>query len=71
MILKGTKIVILPLDHKNLESLQWMTVFRDSGVAAFIGPDETCRHEALVASAWNLPMIAFVSLHTKCMRRQL
>lgn len=30
-------------------------------VIAFIGPDESCLHEALVASAWNLPMISYVS----------
>lgn len=33
------------------------------GVVAFIGPDESCMIEALVASAWNLPMISYVSLH--------
>lgn len=32
------------------------------GVVAFIGPDESCLYEALVASAWNLPMISYVSL---------
>lgn len=31
------------------------------GVIAFIGPDESCLYEALVASAWNLPMISYVS----------
>lgn len=30
-------------------------------VMAFIGPDESCLYEALVASAWNLPMISYVS----------
>ena len=39
-----------------------MTEFRDQGVTAFIGPDKSCRQEALIASAWNLPMIAFVSI---------
>lgn len=37
-----------------------MTDMRDDGVVAFIGPDETCTAEALVASAWNLPMISYV-----------
>lgn len=32
-------------------------------VIAFIGPDESCLHEALVAAAWNLPMISYVSTH--------
>lgn len=35
---------------------------RDEGIAAFIGPDETCTTEALVASAWNIPMISYVSI---------
>jgi len=29
---------------------------------SFLFPDDSCTHEALAASAWNLPMIAFVSL---------
>lgn len=32
-------------------------------VVAFIGPDESCLYEALVASAWNLPIISYVSFH--------
>lgn len=39
-----------------------MTDMRDEDVVAFIGPDETCTSEALVASAWNLPMISYVIL---------
>jgi hypothetical protein len=38
-----------------------MTEMRDNGTVAFIGPDDTCRSEALVAAAWNLPMISYVS----------
>lgn len=30
-------------------------------VIAFIGPDESCLYESLVASAWDLPMISYVS----------
>ena len=43
------------------ETITRMTALRDEGVAAFIGPDYPCKNEALVAGAWNLPMIAFVS----------
>ncbi|XP_052898800.1 LOW QUALITY PROTEIN: guanylate cyclase 32E [Anopheles moucheti] len=39
--------------------IQKMTEMRDSGIVVFIGPDETCTSEALVASAWNLPMISY------------
>lgn len=35
---------------------------RDRGAVAFIGPDDTCSSEALVAAAWNLPMISYVSI---------
>ena len=38
-----------------------MTEMRDDGAVAFIGPDLNCTNEALVAAAWNLPMIAYVS----------
>lgn len=30
-------------------------------VIAFIGPDESCLESSLVASAWNLPIISYVS----------
>ncbi|XP_050084377.1 guanylate cyclase 32E [Anopheles aquasalis] len=36
-----------------------MTEMRDEGIVAFIGPDETCTAEALVASAWDVPMISY------------
>ncbi|KAH8242006.1 hypothetical protein KR038_001056 [Drosophila bunnanda] len=36
-----------------------MTQMREAGVAAFIGPDESCTTEALLASAWNTPMLSF------------
>jgi len=39
-----------------------MTEMRDIGAIAFIGPDDTCFPEGLVASAWNLPMISYVSV---------
>lgn len=41
--------------------LRSMTEMRDTGVLAFVGPDNRCTPEALVASAWNLPMISYVS----------
>lgn len=43
------------------EAISRMTELRDQGVAAFVGPDQNCKDEALVAAAWNLPIIAFVS----------
>lgn len=42
-------------------AIRVMTEMRDNGTIAFIGPDDTCYSEALVAAAWNLPMISYVS----------
>lgn len=42
-------------------AIRHMTEMRDNGTVAFIGPDDTCSSEALVAAAWNLPMISYVS----------
>jgi hypothetical protein len=40
-----------------------MTEMRDKGAVAFIGgPEDTCVSEALVAAAWDLPMISFVRM---------
>ncbi|XP_039285437.1 guanylate cyclase 32E [Nilaparvata lugens] len=40
-------------------AIRAMTEMRDKGTIAFIGPDDTCSAEALVAAAWNLPMISY------------
>ncbi|XP_077527361.1 guanylyl cyclase at 32E [Haemaphysalis longicornis] len=40
-------------------AIRKMTALWQSGVSAFIGPDENCYAEALVADAWNLPMITY------------
>ena len=40
-----------------------MTEMRDKNVVAFIGPGDGCTSEALVAAAWNIPMISFVCGH--------
>ncbi|XP_035707425.1 guanylate cyclase 32E isoform X2 [Folsomia candida] len=40
--------------------IRMMTEMRDRGAIAFIGgPEDTCQSEALVSSAWNLPMISY------------
>lgn len=43
------------------EGVKKMTDLRNSSIKAFIGPDESCYAEALVADAWNIPMINYVS----------
>ena len=49
----------------NVESdaIAKMTEMRDRGALAFVGSGFSCKSEALVADAWNLPMIAFVRGH--------
>ena len=44
------------------ESLRGMTSMYMNNTVAFIGPEDTCAIQARLAAAWNLPMIAFVSL---------
>ena len=39
-----------------------MTEMRDQGVLAFVGSSFSCKSEALVAAAWNLPLVAFVKI---------
>ena len=48
------------LTGQRYEAIKVMTRLRDENISAFIGPDESCRHEAMIASAWNLPMVAYV-----------
>ncbi|XP_065090662.1 guanylate cyclase 32E [Ochlerotatus camptorhynchus] len=63
-LLPGRKIILKPVDigaQKSLKAfpIRKMTEMRDEGIVAFIGPDETCTTEALVASAWDIPMISY------------
>nr|XP_036670728.1 guanylate cyclase 32E [Drosophila suzukii] len=64
-LLPGKKLAFKPVDigHKmsayRVKPLRAMTQMREMGVTAFIGPDESCTTEALLASAWNTPMLSF------------
>ena len=54
-------------DHYNtggneLGSIRLLTNQWAEGVVAFFGPDQTCSTEARIATAWNLPMISYVSV---------
>ncbi|XP_066905235.1 guanylate cyclase 32E-like [Halyomorpha halys] len=51
----GSSAVASPLP------IRIMTQMRDQGTVAFIGPDGTCSAEALVAAAWNLPIISYAN----------
>lgn len=40
---------------------QTAKLWMDGKVSAYIGPQETCVHEARMAASFNLPMISYVS----------
>ncbi|XP_061390073.1 guanylate cyclase 32E-like, partial [Musca vetustissima] len=42
-----------------VQPIRIMTQMKNDNIAAFIGPDESCTTEALLAAAWNIPMISF------------
>jgi len=48
------------------DSIRQMTEMKEQGVIGFIGPENSCASEALVASAWNMPMITYVSYFFEC-----
>jgi len=43
------------------ESIRKTVLLMQRGISAFIGPQETCVHEARIAAAFNRPMISYVS----------
>lgn len=43
------------------ESIKQTALLLNKGIAAYIGPQETCVHEGRIAAAFNLPMISYVS----------
>ncbi|GFY52175.1 ANF_receptor domain-containing protein [Trichonephila inaurata madagascariensis] len=44
------------------ESIYQTAVLWTQGIAVYIGPQETCVHEARMAASFDLPMISYVSL---------
>ena len=42
-------------------SIRETVLMRQKNISAYIGPQETCIHEARLAAAFNLPMISYVS----------
>lgn len=42
---------------------QTAQLWSSSNVSVYIGPQETCVHEARMAASFNLPMISYVSIH--------
>ena len=44
-----------------LESIKQTVELIKQNISVYIGPQETCIHEAKVAAAFNIPMISYVS----------
>lgn len=45
-----------------LESIKQTVDLINQNISVYIGPQETCIHEAKVAAAFNIPMISYVSI---------
>lgn len=43
------------------ESIRQTVLLMKLNISAYIGPQESCLHEARLAAAFNLPMISYVS----------
>lgn len=44
------------------DSIRQTVLMMQRSISAFIGPQETCVHEARIAAAFNRPMISYVSI---------
>ncbi|GFN79876.1 guanylate cyclase [Plakobranchus ocellatus] len=53
------------------DSLMEMSRLWRDGVVGFIGPANTCKNEALLAAAWNLPILSHVSYSQICILFQI
>ena len=56
------EFVIAETYGEELESITQTVRLMQENISAYIGPQETCIHEARVASAFNLPMVSYVSV---------
>ncbi|KAL7636453.1 UNVERIFIED_CONTAM: hypothetical protein RMT77_013228 [Armadillidium vulgare] len=56
---------------QELESIRETTQLRDCNISAYIGPQETCVHEARFAAAFNLPMLSYFCTHSKTSNKNL
>ncbi|GFR93333.1 guanylate cyclase [Elysia marginata] len=63
-IIPGYNLTYVIRDIRGLtnDSLLEMSKLWRDGVVGFIGPVNTCKNEALLAAAWNLPMLSHMGL---------
>jgi hypothetical protein len=53
------EFIIAETYGKELESVRQTELLLRQNISAYIGPQETCVHEAKIASAFNVPMISY------------
>ncbi|XP_074600501.1 guanylate cyclase 32E-like [Brevipalpus obovatus] len=61
-LLPNHTLKFIPMDAgmpETADSIRQMTNMKEHGIIGFIGPENSCDSEALVASAWNMPMITY------------
>ncbi|XP_044753135.1 guanylate cyclase 32E-like [Coccinella septempunctata] len=57
------KYIVAETFGKEVISVQKTADLWKMNVSGYIGPQETCEHEAFLASAFNLPMISYYCIH--------
>lgn len=55
------EFLIAETNGMELRSIKRTVELLNQNISAYIGPQETCIHEAKIAAAFNLPMISYVS----------
>ena len=55
------QFVIAETNGVEKESIRQTVLLMREDISAYIGPQETCVHEARIAASFNLPMISYVS----------
>lgn len=66
ILLPEHRVEFLPQETygEESESILQTTLLLDKNISAYIGPQETCKHEARLAAVFNIPMISYVSIAT-------
>lgn len=64
ILLPEHRVEFLPQETygEESESILRTTLLLDKNISAYIGPQETCMHEARLAAVFNIPMISYVSI---------
>jgi guanylate cyclase len=65
-LLPGRKLCYM-IDDTGLpdtaDAMRAMSQMRDMGVKAFVGLEHSCAQEAMLAAAWDIPLVSYVSIN--------